>query len=567
MADLGDLGEEARYYHGLVDMGSNGIRFSITSLSPSTSRILPTLYLDRAAISLYDAQHTPSSPTPIPIPAPIIAKVLKALLRFKSTCADFHVPETQVRIVATEATRVAINSVEFRQEIKEKTGWTVELLPKETEGRVGAFGVASSYENVRGLVMDLGGGSTQITWLWTEEGDVRMSDKGSVSLPFGAAALAKRLEEAGTHHTSREFKKFEKEVVDKLRDAVKEIEIPKGLVRGKEGLNLYLSGGGFRGWGFVLMSEHAISPYPIPIINGFRVPEKSFHDTKAVKAAVKSTETAEIFRVSQRRASQVPSVAFLVDCLSQALPNITDVYFCQGGVREGMHFADMSNDVRKENPLVTATRPHARESVQDLLTLLVTALKPPPSMHNRTLFDTSLLTAFIQAMYVHAAFPKDLCGGAALRSTTTGLFAAAHGISHEQRALLAILLCERYGGCSSISPTEQDFYRRIVQLLPEGMAWWCMYLGRVAAVMASVYPAGAVREDRLKVTVHWVTKKEKDALYVDFSFLKAIDELDEGLRDSLKRVEKAGKKKNWVEGNGHKVFLLVNGEEYGDARE
>ena len=211
-------------------------------------------------------------------------------------------PESQIRIVATEATRVAINSEEFRKKIEEVTGWTVELLPKDVEGRVGAFGVASSYDQVRGLVMDLGGGSTQITWIWTEEGEVRMSGKGSVSLPFGAAALLKRLEEVGSRRESKEFESFEKEVVEKLRDAIKEIEIPPELRNDKD-LNLYLSGGGFRGWGFVLMSEHAIKPYPIPIINGFRVPEKSFHNTQAVKAAVQSEETPEIFRVSQDRKS------------------------------------------------------------------------------------------------------------------------------------------------------------------------------------------------------------------------------------------------------------------------
>jgi retrograde regulation protein 2 len=49
--------ERSKHYHGLVDMGSNGIRFSITDLTPTTQRILPTVYLDRAAISLYDAQY------------------------------------------------------------------------------------------------------------------------------------------------------------------------------------------------------------------------------------------------------------------------------------------------------------------------------------------------------------------------------------------------------------------------------------------------------------------------------------------------------------------------------
>ncbi|KAJ4347049.1 retrograde regulation protein 2 [Didymosphaeria variabile] len=542
--------------YDLTDSYSNGIRFSITDLSPQSARTLPTLYLSRAAISLYDAQFTSGSNEPIPVPQETIKSVIKALLRFKSTCKDFNVPEHQIRIVATEATRKAINSQAFQNEIQEKTGWKVQLLEKEKEGRVGAYGVASSYANVRGLVMDLGGGSTQITWIMTAEGEVRMFEKGSVSLPYGAAALTKRLEAAGSRH-SKEYKNFEEEVRDDLKNAVRQINIPTDLLQTEDGLHLYLSGGGFRGWGFVLMSQHSIKPYPIPIINGFKVKEGSFQDTQAVRAAVFDDDTPDIFRVSQRRASQVPAVAFLVDCLSKALPSIKDVYFCQGGVREGMHFAEMAPTQRQEDPIVTGTKAYARESVSELVDLLLVACHTAPRV-----LDRSLITAFVQALYAHAAFPKDLCAGSALRSTSTGFFAATHGVSHEQRAILAILLCERYGGFSSISPTEQDFYHRLLRLLPHGVAWWCMFLGRVAAVVAIVYPAGVVSECRLEMRADWVqTKKGKDKLSILFKFLtlSQVDEMDEALNDALGQVDKAGKKKNWVAGHGHKVEVGLVG--------
>jgi retrograde regulation protein 2 len=557
--------ERSKHYHGLVDMGSNGIRFSITDLTPATQRILPTVYLDRAAISLYDAQFVGDKM--VPIPDTTIKHVIQSLLRFKSTCADFSVPEEQIRVVATEATRKAANSEKFQKQIKDATGWSVELLPKETEGRVGALGAASSYENVKGLMMDLGGGSTQVTWIVTEQGGVRMSEKGSASLPFGAAALSKKLEAAGSVD-SKEYQAFEREVVANLQAAVKDINIPKELLdlsESPEGLRLYLSGGGFRGWGFVLMSEHAIRPYPIPIINGFRTTKDLFHDTKAVQAAVLKEDTPEIFRVSARRASQVPAVAFLVTCLAQALPSILDVYFCQGGVREGMHFAEMDPKFRKESPLVTVTKAHAPASTDELVVMLREAIQVPPTVDDAVRLDDNLLIAFVQGMFAHMANVKDLRGGAALRSTTTGIFSAAHGISHEQRALLAILLCERYGGYSSISPTEQDFYRRMLQLVPDGTEWWCMYLGRVAAVLASVYPAGIIRKPRVSIAAQWMlTKKEKEKLCVDFRFEKELDELDEGLDSALKKVEKAGKKKNWVSGHGYKVVVTVNEGEYGE---
>lgn len=545
--------------HGLVDMGSNGIRFSITDLTPATQRILPTTYLDRAAISLYDAQYEAGKL--VPIPHATIKQVISSLLRFKSTCKDFGVPDHQVRIAATEATRKAINTDDFQKQIQNATGWKVELLPKEVEGRVGALGVASSYESVNGLMMDLGGGSTQLTWIMTDQGKVRISEAGSVSLPYGAAALSKRLEASGSIG-SKDYRAFEQGVVAGLEAAVQAINIPKELLDLSDGIPLYLSGGGFRGWGFVLMSEHAIKPYPIPIINGFCTTKHVFQDTQAVQAAVQKQDTPEIFRVSERRASQVPSVAFLVKCLEQALPNIHDVYFCQGGVREGMFFTDMDPSVRAESPLVTVTKTHAPPAAVNFAHILSQIVDPSPSAGKSVILEPSMILAFTQGMFAHMANVKDLRGGAALRSTTTGIFSAAHGVSHVQRAVLAILLCERYGGYNSISPTEQDFYRRMLQLVPDDVEWWCMLLGRVAAVLVCVYPAGIIRESRVSIRADWtVTKKDNEKLRIDFAFKHTPDDLDEGLHAALKKVEKAGKKKNWVAGRGYKVELTVNGKE------
>jgi len=509
----------------------------------------------------------------VAIPDPVIKQVVQALQRFKSTCEDHGVKEEHIRIVATEATRQAKNSDDFREQIRAATGWTVQLLPKEMEGRVGAFGVASSYDSVHGLVMDLGGGSTQITWMMTENGEVNMSEKGSISMPYGAAALTRELEVADKKG-SKGRDSFKQEVIQNLKAAIKDLEIPDKLMQeaNKSGLSLYLSGGGFRGWGFVLMSEHPIKPYPIPIINGFHVTKDAFHDTAMVQAAVQqasSEMTPEIFRVSQRRASQVPAVAFLVSCLAEALPSIHDVHFCQGGVREGMHFSNLEPSTRALDPFVTATLANAPESVTELVQLLLTAAPLPPSAGKKLgscVFNVPLLTAFVQAMYVHAALPKDLRAGAALRCTTTGYLAGTHGVSHEQRALLALLLCERYGGLGSISPSEQDFYRRIVQLVPESMPWWCMYLGRVAAVVASVYPAGLVRQNRLELSTVWSQGKSHLFLNIDFTFGKRAEGMeawDEGFQNAIKAVEKAGKKKNWaIGGIGYKVAVKIDGKDY-----
>lgn len=240
--------DDPSHLHALVDMGSNGIRFSVTTLAPPTARITPTLYQSRAGISLYDAQY-PASSNGVrqPIDSQTINAVVSAYRSFKRTCADFGVPEGNITVLATEATRTAINGKEFMQSVREAVGWDVTLLAKAEEGRVGAMGVASSLPEVRGLVMDLGGGSTQLSWLMGGKEDVKMPEGGAVSMPYGAAALTRRLGEAEAKG-SRAVDELQSEVRETVRTAYESLQVPHGMLKKAEdedGFTLYLSGGGY----------------------------------------------------------------------------------------------------------------------------------------------------------------------------------------------------------------------------------------------------------------------------------------------------------------------------------
>ena len=118
---------------GELTASSNGIRLSISDLSPPTARILPTIYHHRYNLSLYDAQY--KGQERIPIPQNVIESVLDALRQFLETCQDFDVPHDRIRIVATEATRTAINCADFLDQIHSILGFKVEMLAKEEEGR------------------------------------------------------------------------------------------------------------------------------------------------------------------------------------------------------------------------------------------------------------------------------------------------------------------------------------------------------------------------------------------------------------------------------------------------
>lgn len=553
-------------------MGSNGIRFSVSSLQPPTARIMPTLYQHRVGISLYDAQYSASGER-IPIDDSTIKSVISSFKQFKQTCQDFGVPNEHITVLATEATRTAVNSEDFRQQIKSAVGWDVTMLAKEEEGRVGAMGIASSLPEVRGLVMDLGGGSTQLSWLIKASGsdDVHMPKQASVSMPYGAAAMSRRLAEAEKNGSTAQLKK---EIQTAIKEAYATLEVPLELeeaARKDGGFTLYLSGGGFRGWGYVLMSRTRVQPYPIPVINGFKASRKDFLGTEEVKqaaaAALDEDDEEDIFRVSDRRAGQVPAVAFLVGVLAEALPQIKEVRFCQGGVREGYLFSTLSPEVKAQNPLVVATQPFDDPlSSQPIVEVLQSAfpLGPTDGAQDdyKSTFTPDLLDAFSNLTYYHSSHSKDLQATAALRSTTSGILAGVHGVLHESRTLLALLLCARWG--AGVPPSDDLFKQNLEQLIESPWTlWWIQYIGAVAGLIASVYPAGVVKESetRLSFVATWDRdEKQKSMLSLRVSFANGQDPSAYG--SEIKAIEKAGKRKRWIggrDGIGHKVAVEVAG--------
>jgi retrograde regulation protein 2 len=515
---------------------------------------MPAIYADRAAISLFDSQWEGTKK--VPIPDNVTKSVVQALKRFQRTCADFLVPSDQIRIIATEATRVALNSVDYREAIKAGTGLEVEMLPKEIEGKTGALGVTSSFESVKGLMMDLGGGSTQITWIVAQNGEMKMSDAGSVSMPYGAAALIKRLEDANTQG-HQAISKLRDEITESLREAIKTIAVPHQLLTDAQqqgGMHLYLSGGGFRGWGFLLMSQHKVKPYPIPIINGFSTTIDQFNNISMVTETAKDDD--DVFRVSERRSSQVPAVALLIAGLQETLPMMSTVHFAQGGVREGALFLKLTKKQMTEHPIYTATKKYASGSASAMKNILISAIPEvglkqiqEASQTSTIHHDTSqqpLIQALVQSMYIHNPLNKDIAAAAALRSTTTGVLAAIHGADHQSRALLGIMLCERWGGIGALAPQDAEFYSRLIAILPSETAWWAQYAGRVAAIVAEVYPAGVVDESNVLIAFQ-PTANDSDGKRnrtLDLNVLTSANFfISDALAKAVKGIEKIGKKK------------------------
>ncbi|KAH6669667.1 retrograde regulation protein [Plectosphaerella plurivora] len=526
------------------------------------ARILPTILQYRSGLSLYDAQFDPETGEKIPLPQKVIDSVCSLLRRFLVICTDFEVSKKNIHIVATEATRAAKNSADLLAAVKKETGLDIELLKKEDEGHIGALGVASGFLGMDGLVMDLGGGSTQITWIISQDGNVRISPRGSFSFPYGAAALTKTIEDLKKDKNKEEahqaVEDFRKEMVSQFRSAYEHLEVPADLIekaKQQGGFRIYLSGGGFRGWGYLLLHLNQTHGhhYPISVINGFTVGREQFEDTEKLKEVAKAAK--DVFRVSDRRRAQVPAVAFLVSVVAEAIPHgIREAHFCQGGVREGYLFRSLSVSVRRRAPLEVATQRFAPGSRIHLQKLLEDAIPKANGLRQFPAdFGTHVIDSFCNIMYFHMFMSKETASTSALYSTSTGIMSTIHGVSHQDRARLAIMLQARYRG--EMPPRETDFRDALRSILTPEDVWWAQYLGRVGYLITCLYPAGRVDPAKPKVlfTADWSDSlgksKSKPGIVLTVSLQKVRKDpahFKESLGANVKVVEKAGKHHNWA---------------------
>ena len=117
------------------------------------------------------------------IEPPTVARLIETFADISDTCRKHGVGQLQA--VATEAFRAADNAREVVEAIMLETGIEPKVISPQEEGRLVAEGVLLDHPDRRNdfLIMDVGGGSAQIT------GPDRESGVHAISLPLGAVRL------------------------------------------------------------------------------------------------------------------------------------------------------------------------------------------------------------------------------------------------------------------------------------------------------------------------------------------------------------------------------------------
>lgn len=107
----------------------------------------------------------------------------------------------QIRAVATQACRIADNGGEFVSNVAAKTGIRLSVIAAQEEAKLSVAGCMNLLDRntEAALVVDVGGGSTELSWVDLKSSRADGANIGAwVSIPAGVVTLAERFPEGDT---------------------------------------------------------------------------------------------------------------------------------------------------------------------------------------------------------------------------------------------------------------------------------------------------------------------------------------------------------------------------------
>ncbi len=162
---------------GIIDIGSNSIRLVIfESNSQGSYRVIDEVK-ESARLSERVNEEGEFSED-------VIALVSTTLLHFRMLCEAAGTQK--IRAIATAAIRNAKRSQHIIDVLQSSTGLTIEILSGEQEAYFGFLGMINTLDLQDGYLIDIGGGSTELSLF------LNRTIVHSFSFPFGSVLLTKK---------------------------------------------------------------------------------------------------------------------------------------------------------------------------------------------------------------------------------------------------------------------------------------------------------------------------------------------------------------------------------------
>jgi len=244
-----------------------------------------------------------------------IAETIRTLKMFKRLCDARKVD--RIIAVGTAAVRRAKNQRSFLDEIQVSCNISIRVLSEEEEAVLVYRGVINSMEVPKGLILEIGGGSTKIIYY------NRRNLLNYASLPFGAVTLTDLFaSDATPEEAALHVEEFFTEQLKKL-PWLAEVD-PETQVIGV--------GGSFRN---LFKIAKLVRKYPLDTPHNYHMPTEDFNSVYDMLRVLDVDKRKKIKGLSPKRADIMPAAMAIVKSFINYM-NVEEFAISGCGLREGL---------------------------------------------------------------------------------------------------------------------------------------------------------------------------------------------------------------------------------------
>ncbi|WP_225027855.1 Ppx/GppA family phosphatase [Xinfangfangia pollutisoli] len=414
---FGDPSVRALSRVGVVDVGSNSVRMVVFD---GAARSPAYFYNEKIMCGLGKGMAETGHLNPEGR-----TRALLALKRFSLLARGMGIDP--LTVVATAATREALDGPAFQDEVTQTTGLKLHVIDGEEEARLSAQGVLLGWPDAKGVVCDIGGNSMELARI----GDGQVGRR--ISTPLGPFRLLQM--EGGP-------KKRQAHISTLLRAAQAQLKA--------KGERIYLVGGS---WRVIARLDMERRNYPLLVLHEYRMTPESLLDTLDWIAASDLALLRARTGTSPERMELVPlACEVLREIVTQLKPSEIDV--SAYGIREGLLYEQMPEKLRARDPLIEAARVTEQTQARipgfgrKLYDFLLPLFKSAPPDRQRLIKAACLLHD--TTWRAHPDYRAEACFDNATRANLGGL-------DHPGRVFLGLALLHRYKNSRSGSRMEAIF--------------------------------------------------------------------------------------------------------------
>lgn len=247
-----------------------------------------------------------------------VQQMVKTLKTFKNLYESHNV--SRVFAYATAAVRRAKNRKSFVDEVLSSCGIKLTVLSQEEEAGLVYTGVINSMDVPKGLIVDIGGGSTKLIYY------NRRVLLAQDTLPFGAVTLTEKFADA-TSDPNERARLIEEYVTEHL----KQLDWYNSIGPDTQLIGV---GGSVRNLGKI---SRRFKKYPLDMAHNYHIGFDEFNNIYNTFKALDLTQAARIKGLSSARADILPAA---LSCLKaiESSSSFQEIIISGAGLREGAMF-------------------------------------------------------------------------------------------------------------------------------------------------------------------------------------------------------------------------------------